>query len=73
MKVVEIPHEGKVERSGDMEWNALPSVDWWLLSGGILWSIFCVTLVYFVAAALTQVAHRVKALVRETPGLAERR
>jgi hypothetical protein len=73
MKAVEIPHEGEVERSGDMEWNALPSVDWWILSGGILWSIFSVTVVYLVASALTLVVHRVRARVTESPQLAERR
>jgi uncharacterized membrane protein len=35
-----------------MEWRALPPVDWWIVIGGVLWSIFWVTVVVMVSASL---------------------
>jgi uncharacterized membrane protein len=35
-----------------MGWTALPPVDWWIVIGGVLWSIFWVTVVVMVSASL---------------------
>lgn len=26
-----------------MQWRALPPVDWWIVTGGVVWSIFWMT------------------------------
>ena len=35
-----------------MEWRALPSVDWWIVIGAVLWSILWVTVVYLLLSTL---------------------
>jgi len=41
-----------------MEWRALPPVDWWLLFGGALWSIFWVMVAFFLVLAFVYLMGR---------------
>ena len=43
-----------------MEWRALPPVDWWIVIGGVLWSIFWVTVVYLLLSTLAYLRGRIK-------------
>ncbi len=42
-----------------MEWRALPPVDWWIVIGGVLWSIFWVTVVYLLLSTLAYLRGRI--------------
>jgi hypothetical protein len=41
-----------------MEWRPLPPVDWWILTGGVLWSIFWMTVVYLLISAVAHMRLR---------------
>ena len=56
-----------------MEWRALPPVDWWTVIGGVLWSIFLVTVVYLLMSAFAHIWSRVRGLGAEPPQFAEQR
>ena len=45
-----------------MEWKTLPPVDWWILTGGLQWSIFWVTVVYLVISAAVHMRLRLAGL-----------
>jgi hypothetical protein len=38
-------------------------VDWWILTGGVLWSIFWMTVVYLLISAVAHTRHRLTGLV----------
>ena len=56
-----------------MEWRALPPVDWVMLTGWILWSIFWVTVVYLLMSAFAHLWSRVRGLGAGPPQFAEQR
>ena len=56
-----------------MEWRALPPVDWVMLTGWILWSIFWVTVVYLLMSAFAHLWSRVRGLRAGPLHLAEQR
>lgn len=56
-----------------MEWRALPPVDWWLLFGGALWSIFWVMVALFLVSAFVYLTGRGEGPEADPVQLAEQR
>lgn len=60
-----------------MGWTALPTVDWWIAIGGVLWPIFWVTVAIIVAVflawAFLRLTDRSEGLEADPLKLAEKR
>lgn len=41
-----------------MEWQALPSVNWWIVISGVLWAVIWVTIVCLLVWAVSQLRRR---------------